>query len=131
MVQTDELYSMNLLPRDVKQIHSDRYLVSFEKSVFRYHPKELFKEILSDKPNIHTLRAPRQVGKTIFLKLYAKRLIEEGVEPSRIFFLTCDGIKDRFELVETLKIYFQIFGKKSNQIRDQRLAIEYQVSRRH
>ena len=117
MVQTDELYLMNPWWRDAKQIHSDRHLVCFEKSVFRYYPKKLFKEIPSDKPGIYTLRGPRQVGKTTFLKLYAKRLIEEGVEPSRIFFLTCDGIKDRFELAETLKVYFQIFGKRSNQIR--------------
>lgn len=94
-MQIDELYLMNPCRHNAKQIYSARHVVSFEKSVFRYYPKKLFREIPSDEFGIHTLRGPRQVRKITFLKFYAKRLIEEGVEPSRIFFLTCDGIKDR------------------------------------
>ncbi|WP_052295949.1 ATP-binding protein [Pseudothermotoga thermarum] len=59
----------------------------------------------------YTIRGPRQVGKTTFLKLYIKKLLESGIPPSRILFLTCDDLKDRFELIEVIKNFFQLYGK--------------------
>lgn len=127
-MRSDELYLMNPWWRDPKAIFSDRHIVSFEKGIFRYHPEKLFREIASNNVGIYVLRGPRQVGKTTFLKLYMRQLIENGVDPSRIFFLTCDGIGDRFELIETIKAYFQIFSTSPGQIRylfiDEVTAIE-------
>jgi len=116
-MRVDELYLMNPWWRDPEEIYVDKHIVTFEKSTFKYYPEKLFKEILPERPGVYTIRGPRQIGKTTFLKFYIKGLIEKGVNPSNIFFFTCDGINDRFELIETLKIYFQIFKKNTDKIR--------------
>jgi len=127
-MSVDELYLMNPWWQNTEKVYSDKHVVSFEKSTFKYYPEKLFREIPSNKPGIYTIRGPRQIGKTTFLKLYIKRLIESGTKPSNIFFFTCDGIKDRFELVEIVKIYFQMFERKQDEIRylliDEITAIE-------
>jgi len=112
----DELYLMNPWWRDLKAIFSDKHIVSFERSAFPYYPEKLFKEISPDSLGTYTIRGPRQIGKTTFLKLYIRNLIENGVNPTRIFFLTCDGLKDRFELTEMVKVYFQISERRPDEI---------------
>ena len=116
-MRVDELYLMNPWWRDPEEIYVDKHIVTFEKSTFKYYPEKLFKEILPERPGVYTIRGPRQIGKTTFLKFYIKGLIEKGVNPSNIFFFTCDGINDRFELIEALKIYFQIFKRNLDEIR--------------
>nr|WP_233185626.1 AAA family ATPase [Thermotoga sp. SG1] len=96
---------------------SIRNIRTFEKSTFKYYPEKFFREILEEKPGIYTIRGPRQIGKTTFLKLYIKKLIEDGVKPSNIFFFTCDGIGDRFDLIETVRAFFQMFEGKPGEIR--------------
>ncbi len=116
-VRVDELYLMNPWWRSLDEISGDQHIRYFESSNFKYHPERLFKEISSAKPGIYTIRGPRQIGKTTFLKLYIKNLLESGTRPTDIFFFTCDGISDRFDLIETIKTYFQIFERRSNEIR--------------
>lgn len=48
--------------------------------------------------NIYILRGPRQVGKTTYLKETAKRLIEKGVSPRHILYLSLDFFTSRREL---------------------------------
>jgi len=119
---------MNPWWRSPEEIHVDRHIRAFEKSTFRYYPEKFFREIPKEKPGIYTIRGPRQIGKTTFLKLYIKKLIEDDVKPSNIFFLTCDGISDRFDLIETVRAYFQMFEGKPGEIRyifiDEVTAIE-------
>ncbi|AAD35701.1 conserved hypothetical protein [Thermotoga maritima MSB8] len=113
----DELYIMNPWWRDPEIINTDRHISMFENSTFKYFPENLFKKIPLNKPGIYTIRGPRQVGKTTFLKLYIRKLLRDGVKPSNIFFFTCDAVKDRFELIETMKAYFQIFERKAGETR--------------
>ncbi|RKX50146.1 MAG: ATP-binding protein, partial [Thermotogae bacterium] len=116
-MRIDELYIMNPWWRSPEEIHVDRHVRAFEKSTFRYYPEKFFREIPKEKPGIYTIRGPRQIGKTTFLKLYIKKLIEDGVKPSNILFFTCDGISDRFDLIETVRTYFQMFEGKPEEIR--------------
>lgn len=114
-MQIDELFLMNPWWQRAQEIYIDRHIVSYEKSAFKYYPKKLFRAIPPEKPGIYTLRGPRQIGKTTFLKLYIKNLIENQTNTTNIFFFTCDGIKDRFELIEAIKSYFQMFQRKGNE----------------
>lgn len=116
-MRIDELYIMNPWWRSPEEIHVDRHVRAFEKSTFRYYPEKFFREIPKEKPGIYTIRGPRQIGKTTFLKLYIKKLIEDGVKPSNTLFFTCDGISDRFDLIETVRTYFQMFEGKPEEIR--------------
>ena len=106
----DELYLMNPWWKDKNEIFRDRHIVLFQDSTFKYYPLKLFKQIDHTKPGIYTLRGPRQIGKTTFLKLFAKSLIENGTNPLDVLFITCDGFKDRFELIEIIKLYLQTFS---------------------
>ena len=116
-MRIDELYIMNPWWHSPEEIHVDRHVRAFEKSTFRYYPEKFFREIPKEKPGIYTIRGPRQIGKTTFLKLYIKKLIEDGVKPSNTLFFTCDGISDRFDLIETVRTYFQMFEGKPEEIR--------------
>ena len=116
-MRIEELHIMNPWWHSPEKIHADRHIRTFEGSTFRYYPEKFFKEIPEGKPGIYTIRGPRQIGKTTFLKLYVKKLIEDGVRPSNIFFFTCDGISDRFDLIETVRAYFQMFGGKPGEIK--------------
>lgn len=108
----DELYIMNPWWRDRVAIYADRNILQYQQSKFKYDPKVLFSEIDLSIPGIYTLRGPRQVGKTTFSKLLILRLIESGVEPSRILFFTCDMVKDNSELVDLVKLHSQTFASK-------------------
>jgi uncharacterized protein len=56
---------------------------------------------------------PRQVGKTTFLKLFIKQLIDKGINPKNLLYFSCELISNYTELVEIIR-YFDTFvgGKK-------------------
>ena len=68
-----------------------------------------------DKFGIYTIRGPRQIGKTTFIKLFIRKLIEDDINTLRILFFTCDMIKDNSELVDIIKIYLQSFNISKNE----------------
>ncbi len=67
-------------------------------------PAELVGTIDLTRAAIHTLRGPRQVGKSTDLKLVVERALAEGHEPRSIVYLTLDLIEGErhAELAETV-----------------------------
>lgn len=135
-MEIDELYLLNPWWKEPSAINFERNISKYKSSTFRFYPEKTFNQIPPDKPGIYTLRGPRQVGKTTFLKLYIKNLIEEGINPTGIFYLNCDGIRDRFELNEIIKLYFESFGKSLKSMKyiflDEITAIEdWQLTIKH
>lgn len=56
---------------------------------------------------------PRQVGKTTFLKLFIKDLIDGGADPKRILYFSCETLKDFNEVVEIVRFSDSLIsGKK-------------------
>jgi len=55
-------------------------------------------EIELKKGNIYILRGPRQVGKTTYLKDTIKKLIERGISPKNILYLSLDFFTSRREM---------------------------------
>ena len=56
---------------------------------------------------------PRQVGKTTFLKLFIKNLIDKSVDPKRILYFSCETLKDFNEVVEIVRFSDSLMrGKK-------------------
>ncbi|MDN5337768.1 MAG: uncharacterized protein PWQ20_838 [Thermotogaceae bacterium] len=113
----DDLYIMNPWWRSKNEIYNDRNINSYESSKFKYYPEKLFKEINLFEEGIYTLRGPRQIGKTTFLKLLIKKLIENNMNPLNLFFLSCDGIKDRYELIEIIKMYVRTFNTSRKEMK--------------
>lgn len=59
-----------------------------------------------DKDCLLTLRGPRRVGKTTILKQLIRRLLlTENISPERIFFYSCDEVKDFSQLSLILNEY--------------------------
>lgn len=46
---------------------------------------------------------PRQVGKTTFIKLYIKNLIEKGVDPKRTLYFSCEMLKDFNDILDIVR----------------------------
>jgi predicted AAA+ superfamily ATPase len=53
-------------------------------------PADLIAEIDLRRAGLHTLRGPRQVGKSTDLKLLARRALGEGFEPRQVLYLTLE-----------------------------------------
>lgn len=67
----------------------DPHLVRLARQPRRL-PADLVEEIDLDRPALHTLRGPRQVGKSTDLKLLARRALGEGFEPRGVIYLTLE-----------------------------------------
>jgi len=68
-------------------------------------PAPQLDEIDLDRPAVHVLRGPRQVGKSTDLKLLAGRAIEAGTEPRRVVYLALDLLEGQppAAMVETVE----------------------------
>lgn len=64
------------------------------------------KEIILKKSNIYVLRGCRQIGKTTFLKNLVRRLIEKGIPPKNILYLSLDFFTSRREIRNALNYFF-------------------------
>jgi predicted AAA+ superfamily ATPase len=53
-------------------------------------PAKPVTEIDLDRAGLHTLRGPRQVGKSTDLKLLARRALEQGFAPQQVIYLTLE-----------------------------------------
>lgn len=59
------------------------------------------------------LVGPRQVGKTTFLKLFIKHLIDSNTDPKRILYFSCEPLRDFNELIEIARLSDTLIaGKK-------------------
>lgn len=56
------------------------------------------------------LVGPRQTGKTTFIKLLIKDLIEKDVAPKSILFFSCELLRRREDIVELVKLFDSISG---------------------
>ena len=63
------------------------------------HRSRILEELPSSTPGIYTVGGGRQVGKTTLLKQWMLELLRNGVEPTRITYLTGELIDDHHSLV--------------------------------
>ena len=66
---------------------------------------EILNQIILEPFSLHFLTGPRQAGKTTTLKIFIKRLLDEGYNPYSIFYYQCDEILDFKELGKILDNY--------------------------
>src|SRR3989338_853536 len=85
---------------DRRFIEKDLHLINLKKQKFKWEYK-----IINDlDEGIYSLRGPRQVGKTTWIKQRIKELLEVN-EAKNIFFYSCDNIKDFKELIELIDLF--------------------------
>jgi len=68
------------------------------------------------KGKIYFIKGPRRSGKTIWLKLYIKHLIENGEDPLSILYLSCDRIPivSYVQLMNIIREYLNIYKRETN-----------------
>ncbi len=62
------------------------------------------------KKGIYILRGPRQVGKTTYLKDMARKLIQRGVSPENILYLSLDFFTSRREMRHAIEYFLDMTG---------------------
>lgn len=59
------------------------------------------------------ITGPRQVGKTTFLKLFIKSLIDRGVDPKRTLYFSCEALRNFDDVLEIVRFSDSLIaGKK-------------------
>lgn len=138
-METFALASQNPWWIDPKEIHNDDDIQSVNSCPVNWIPR-IFHKFDMEQDVIHTLRGPRQVGKTTLVKLIIKNLIEKDVEGRRIFYWACDLVQGPKDLVELLKRYVDttrvifndrlyIFLDEISTVRDWQKGIKYLYDR--
>ncbi len=94
-------------------IHEDGKIIEFEQQKYKWiHP--FYFDFPLDEDAILTLRGPRQVGKTTFIKLIIRHLLlEKKISREAIFFYACDRIKDYNELFDLLSEYIDFANART------------------
>lgn len=103
MLRDEEIFAQNPWWNEQEWSTDDRQLRLLSGQPVRL-PAELVNTIELTRAGIHTLRGPRQVGKTTDLKLLVERALAEGRVPRSIVYLTLDLIEGapHAELAETV-----------------------------
>ncbi len=97
-----ELINLNPWWESKQAIDLDKHLRELRNFKYVYHTPLLnydFKE-----GNIYTIRGPRQIGKTTFLKQFIKEKLP-FFDKESIFFWSCDNLTSKSDLIELLKDY--------------------------
>lgn len=130
-----EIVNHNPWWKNKNAIRHDKHLLTLKRSNIEWKPRIRFKLNLN-KDTIYTLRGPRQVGKTTFLKMLIRDLLNDGIEPRRIFYYTCDLVESPNALVNTVNAYLEDYRPKKkdrtylfldevSSIKDWQRAIKY------
>ena len=94
---------------DKTKIESDFHLSNLEKQNIKWN----YAVIEEFELGIYSLRGPRQVGKTTWIKQKIRELLKTE-NNKNIFFYSCDNIKDYNELTELINIFLDVVDIKKN-----------------
>lgn len=94
---------------DKSLIEKDFHLNRLKNQKIRYEYR-----IIDDfEEGIYSLRGPRQVGKTTWIKQKIRSLIEEK-NPKNVFFYSCDNITNFRELTEIIELFLDLADTNKN-----------------
>ena len=138
-METFALASQNPWWIDAKAIYGDGDVQNVDSCPVNWIPR-IFYRFALNQDVVHTLRGPRQVGKTTLLKLIIKNLIKNGVEGRRIFYWSCDLIQGPKEILSLLNGYIDstrfiynnrlfIFLDEISTVKDWQIGIKYLYDR--
>lgn len=97
------LKNLNPWWEDKGLIERDLHLVGLEKQKFKWK----YKIIEGFDEGIYSIRGPRQVGKTTWVKQTIKDLLETN-DAKNIFFYACDNVGDYNELIEIVILFLEM-----------------------
>jgi len=83
-------------------IHSDKHIKELSNFKYVYHPCMLNEKF--ERSSVYTIRGPRQIGKTTFLKLVIREKLK-NIPKESIFYWSCDNINSKNELIGLINEY--------------------------
>jgi predicted AAA+ superfamily ATPase len=104
----NQLINQNPWWKNPKAIDEDIKLFEVSRQKIIYEP-DLIKQLDIYRPGIYTLRGPRQVGKSVLIKLLLRRLLQrENIKPSRIMFYSSEDLENYKDLVAVIESFFSM-----------------------
>ncbi len=103
----------NLHHRDVGLFRDNDPQLSRLASAPCVFKSELIDQIPSGTPGIYTVGGGRQVGKTTLLKQWMVKLLDSGIPPTRIWYVTGELINDQHHLVRLASQFAEGMDKSS------------------
>lgn len=107
VVSLEVLASQNRWWKGKDNIAQDEDHRKWQAKKYKWVPN-LIEEIETTPYSLHFLFGPRQVGKTTFLKLLVKKLLDSGAKEESIFYFRCDELSDFKELSEVITGYLNM-----------------------
>jgi predicted AAA+ superfamily ATPase len=101
---TNELILQNPWWDEVRKIEDDIFLQKIAALPFRYKPSVISPQDLAQS-GVMTLRGPRQIGKTTYLKALIRDLLEHKVPATNIFYYNTELLADERELFEIMRAF--------------------------
>jgi len=102
---TGELLLQNPWWEDAKRIQSDIHLQQIQNLPFQYRPEVVSSADLS-RSGVMTLRGPRPVGKTTYVKMLIDQLLRQGVAAKRILYYNTELVANERELFDLCRDFF-------------------------
>jgi predicted AAA+ superfamily ATPase len=99
-ISDEQLLELNPWWRDARAIESDPKVRAFEARRFRWDPPVLDALEVGVR-RVHTLRGPRQVGKSTTAKRLVRRLLRSGER--RVLYFPFDLSKDNADIVDVVR----------------------------
>lgn len=105
-----DLITLNSWWDSKSSINNDKHLRALQKFKYIYHPTLLEINFLNN--SVYTIRGPRQIGKTTFLKLFIKEKLK-STPKENIFYWSCDNLSSKNDLITLIQEYMD-FCKVKN-----------------
>ncbi len=105
-----ELMALNPWWINENAIEMDKHIVALDQFKYTYHPSLLEEDFRPG--NLYTVRGPRQIGKTTFLKMFIREKLGKIPKVS-IFYWSCDNLLNSNDLIELIEEYAQICDIKN------------------
>lgn len=113
MVAFSELSKQNPWWENPAAIAADPKIRDFEAAPLKWRPR-IRKYMNLQKDVLYSLRGPRQVGKTTFVKLVIRDELKTR-KPSDIFYYTCDLVTSAVELKEIIELFLDWSFRQSQE----------------
>ena len=111
MATFQELAKQNPWWENPAAVEADPKIRTFEEAQVKWKPR-IRKYMDFQKDVLYSLRGPRQVGKTTFVKLLIRDELKRR-KPADIFYYTCDLVSGPIELKEILEQYLDWSSRQS------------------
>ena len=97
-----ELITLNPWWENESAIELDKHINALKNFKYTHNPPLLNEDF---KPgNLYTIRGPRQIGKTTFLKMFIRKKLRT-VPKNNIFYWSCDNLVTGKDLIDLLNEY--------------------------